>query len=124
MANAVDQDFPSPIGDFINDTIISYTNTPVTFTASQFAATGGTWVACEGLNGSYYASLNVGRKPPQVLLCAAFEQDALFALAIGEILLQRTIMARLTARTLQPCQILTVFQTLQQFLIIFDRNDD
>src|SRR5258708_37447895 len=75
MAHAVHAHNPDFIGDLINHPIVAHTDAPVVLGAGEFATTGRARVVGESANGGDDPVVNFGRKPFEVFLGSAFEED-------------------------------------------------
>lgn len=127
MTNAVDTHDSTLIGDLVNHPIIAYADTPVVLAAGQFAAAGRSWIIRERLDRRNDTVMNLGREPRQVFFRGALKQDPIhgsLAATPGEVIFQRSVVKRLAPRAIEPGEIASVFQPLQKFFVILDRDDD
>ena len=77
VAHAVHAHNPDFIGNLINHAVIAHADAPVMLAAGKFAATGWTWIVGKSANGGDDAVVNLGRKPAEVFLGSAFEEDTI-----------------------------------------------
>jgi hypothetical protein len=77
MAQAVHAHNADFIGNFINHPVIADADALVVLAAGKFAATGRARVAGQCANRGNDAVVNIGRKPIEVFLGSAFEEDAI-----------------------------------------------
>jgi len=77
VTHTVDTNDANLVSNLVNHAVITHSDAPVAFAASQFAATRRTWVRRECSNCHDHAIVNLGRQTGEIFLGGAFKQDAI-----------------------------------------------
>jgi hypothetical protein len=85
MPNSLDSHNSNHIGDLVDDTVITNTNSPVVFRSGEFAAAGRPRIFRERSEGNGNASLIPGGEALQVFLGRAFDENPIHPSALREI---------------------------------------
>jgi hypothetical protein len=77
MSHAVNAHHSDDIGNFVDDTVVTHSNSPIAVGSSKFPATSWARIFREALNRRYHPIMRGGGESAEVFLGGAFEEDAI-----------------------------------------------
>jgi hypothetical protein len=77
VANPVDTNDPNDVGYFVNYSIVSNADPPVSILASQFSGSGRPRVVSKRPNSLDYSIMHPAGQPLEIAFCAAFKKNAI-----------------------------------------------